>query len=291
MDNNNQNMNKNNGSSPVSKISAEELQKIKAEMNGETVSAGEERKAESLETKAEQAGKTDEPRKSSDMGGMMDFVSGLLAKRRQEKKAEQESQGDQAAENQSEVLAQAEANQQASVNQAEEDQKASDHAIDLEVIAPSNTEEKAEVQATPIVSEVKPEAKVQVSQSSNDQRGEMEFKEGALAEAEKTEAQKVVPSVKDLKCVTDDLVITPDDGTYTSNLDFTKNMSIMKTKLPLPKLPFIIAGGVALLVGLIVGIIFIVEATRPPEPVVLTSAKLNVESIDAGFVGDELDLR
>lgn len=105
------------------------------------------------------------------------------------------------------------------------------------------------------------------------------------------EASKKVPSTKDIVSSPDELEITENDGKYTSNLDFTKNMSVRRHKLPLPKLPFIILGISVVLVALIVSIIMVVQYNKPPEPVTIVSVKLNASVIDAGYVGEEVDLR
>ena len=109
--------------------------------------------------------------------------------------------------------------------------------------------------------------------------------------AETLEAQKVIPSAKDIESTPDDLVIDETNGTYTSNLDFVKNTDVRRVSVPVPKWPFFVCGGIALLTILIVSIVFIINQNKPEAPVVLTKATLNVSIIDAGYVGEKMDLR
>lgn len=88
----------------------------------------------------------------------------------------------------------------------------------------------------------------------------------------------------------DELEVTEENGEYQENLDFTKNKTVKKHKLPLPKWAFYTMGGVLALIIIIVSISLWL-ANRPKEEVVyLSSVKLNVQQIDNNYVGESLDL-
>ena len=179
---------------------------------------------------------------------------------------------------------------------------------DDEVIEKSGEDENLEsidvsapkVETTEVVSsnqELSLDGSEVAADQSHDQIGESEYNPNddnellEISDEVKQEAQKVVPSAKDIVSVTDDLVVTKENGSYTSNLDFTRNLSVRRYKIPLPKWPFIMFGGFAILAALIVSIFFIIEQNKPAAPVVLVSTNLNVSVIDAGFIGENLDLR
>ena len=81
------------------------------------------------------------------------------------------------------------------------------------------------------------------------------------------------------------------NGSYTSNLDFTKNMSVKRYNLPKPKWPLFLGLGLVACVAVFVAVYYLVVLKPKPEVVVLSNVKFNVESIDSGYVGDDLDLR
>jgi len=79
------------------------------------------------------------------------------------------------------------------------------------------------------------------------------------------------------------------DGDYDKKLDFEKNKDVKKFKLPLPKLPFIIAAGVILLVGLVImASVMITNAQK--NRVYVTGYELSIMEITGGYVGDTVDL-
>jgi len=89
----------------------------------------------------------------------------------------------------------------------------------------------------------------------------------------------------------DELEISQENGSYTSTLDFTKNMSIRKHKLPIPKWPFIIVGAIVLLIISITAVVAVLNNMKPDDPITVISTSLNVDTINAGYVGETLDLR
>lgn len=81
------------------------------------------------------------------------------------------------------------------------------------------------------------------------------------------------------------------NGAYTSNLDFTKNMSVSRYNLPKPKWPIFVSLGLIACIAVFVAVYYLIVLKPKPEVVVLSEVKFNVESVDSGYVGDSLDLR
>lgn len=79
------------------------------------------------------------------------------------------------------------------------------------------------------------------------------------------------------------------EGVYDKNLDFERVTDIKKYKLPLPKLPFILAACFMFLIALGVGIGFIISNNKKNQ-VYIVDTVLNVREITGGFIGDTVNL-
>ncbi len=302
----------------VSKLSPEELAKIRAEMNGEPLV--EKSTTHHEEPSRQEQTQEEEPTTNqSGFGGSMSFLSGLLAQKRKMAEDAQNQAGEtnlefgsEPSETKSEEKMTSE-EQRSENEQAEPEHENHDETdenarsvISEEQVDGAEPEGQQEDQddiqsanqdahesASDAMVQTQSDGEAQIADEMKEGSADLEFKteNPKDAEAKQSELSKKVPVITNLVSTKEEVVFTENDGTYTSNLDFTKNLSVRKTKLPLPKLPFILAGCATLIAALVGGVMFIVEKTRPPEPVVIVSATLNATTFDAGFVGDDIDFR